>query len=223
MIDGRMVRRSPDSSSRSTGKASGSPGVSFAAACDSSQASPGLWAPARRASSASVSPMKRASSLERFACLRARSIRVAGFAFRKVSRTLSSAASALALHATDADFALPETSSCGCLRAEAQNADQRASGTMPETWSLISATVSGLPKLASIQRTASEGSFSIRAASAEGSSTFFRRKWSGGSLVRFFSAETSDRGTFAPTTSTRITSSAGFISTSRPAPRPGMK
>ena len=42
-----------------------------------------------------------------------------------------------------------------------------------------------------------------------------------GSGVRFFSAETSDSGSFAPATSRRITSSAGFISTIRPAPRPG--
>ena len=53
-----------------------------------------------------------------------------------------------------------------------------------------------------------------------GSSTLRRRKCPGGTGSRFFSAETSDSGTFAPATSSRMTSSAGFISTIRPAPRP---
>ncbi len=167
--------------------------------------------------------MKAARSFERFACLRASSIRAAGAAFSKAFRTLSSAAPALSLQETFADFALPATSICLCLRAEAQNAVQRSSGTIPERCSLTSCIVSAPPKLASSCRSASDGSDSASATSDCGSSTLRRRKWPAGSGRSDFSADTRESGIFVPRMSRRITSSAGFISVSRPAPRPGRK
>ena len=161
--------------------------------------------------------------MERFECLRARSTRAAGVAFRNASRTLPSAASALSLQVTLADFALPETSTWRFLRAAVQNGVQRSSGTRPAKWSLTSCTVSDRPKLVSSRRSASEGSLSAKALRPAGSSTLRRRKWPSGSGTRFFSADTSESGMRVPATSRRITSSAGFMSTRRPAPRPGMK
>ena len=167
--------------------------------------------------------MYRARSLERLACLRASSMRAAGAAFSNACRTLSSAAPALSLQETFADFALPATRTCLCLRADAQNAVQRSSGTIPDRCSLTSCMVSVPPKLASSWRSVSDGSASASVTSDCGSSTLRRRKWSGGSGRSDFSAETSESGIFVPRMSSRMTSSAGFISVSLPAPRPGRK
>ena len=183
---------------------------------------PGRAARALRASAARPAAKNAPSSRARRAFFLAISIFWSTPAFSNSARTAPSAAPALSLQETAAALPAPETTSCGCLRAAAQNADQRESSTSPERCSRISTTVVFFPKLSRSCRTVSAGSDSDRARSACGSSTLRRRKWPSGSGVRFFSAVTRESGTFEPATSRRITSSAGFSSAMRPAPRPAI-
>ncbi len=197
---------------------------SFAAACDSSHARAGRTAPAFRASAASAAPKNRARSFERFACLRARSIFAAGAAFSKLAPdALLRRVRRSSVQATIADFALPETRSCGFLRAAVQKRRPALLGHEAREVLLDLRARSSTGRSSRAARRTRLGRVLLgeRRERASGSSTFLRRKCSRGSGVRFFSAETSESGTFAPATSSRITSSAGFISTSRPAPRPG--